>query len=121
MAAPLQRSGEYDIFLKIVLCSAVDLQDSGDELMLTNIRIPLPRRTCRTGHQPGFSRPPSMVVRRAEGRCGSKGISPPQSGVLQCAKHNHLAPHSFTRVGGTGNSNVIPNFTHKYTFYINKL
>ncbi len=27
------------------------------------------------------------------------------------------------RVGGTGNSNntIIPNFIHKYTFYINKL
>ncbi len=24
-------------------------------------------------------------------------------------------------VGGTGNSNDIPNFIHKYTFYINKL
>ncbi len=88
----------------------MDLQDSGDELMPTNIRIPLTRRTCRTGHQPGFSRPPFMVVRRAEGRCGQRDLTspqmqhgktlylsmqpPPKSGVLLCAKHNHLAPHS---------------------------
>ncbi len=33
-----------------------------------NVRIPLTHRTCRTGHQPGFSRPPSMAERRAECR-----------------------------------------------------
>ncbi len=26
-----------------------------------------------------------------------KHAAPPQSGVLLCAEHNHLAPHSFTR------------------------
>ncbi len=57
------------------LWSAVDLRDSGDELMPTKCLHSSHRRTYRTGHQPGFSRPSSMAVRRAEGRCGSKGIS----------------------------------------------
>ncbi len=65
-------------FLKVVRLPSDqrwDLRDSGDELMQTKGPHSSHRRTCRTGHQPGFSRPPSMAVRRAEGRCGSKGIS----------------------------------------------
>ncbi len=40
------------------LWSAVDLRDSGDEPMPTKCLHSSPRRTCRTGHQPGFSHPP---------------------------------------------------------------
>ncbi len=50
--------------------SVVDLKDSGDELMPT--KCPHSSHPSnlqdRTGHQPGFSRPPSMVERRAECR-----------------------------------------------------
>ncbi len=91
----------------------MDLRDSGDELVPTKCPHSSHRQTSRTRHQPGFSRPPSMAARRAEGRCGMQRdltspqmphgkthcVSmqpPPQSGVLLFAKHNHLAPHSFT-------------------------
>ncbi len=70
MAAPLQRSGEYDVFLKMSP-SALDQQWTWTLVMSScrlNVRIPLTHRTCRTGHQPGFSRPPSMVERRAKCR-----------------------------------------------------
>ncbi len=90
----------------------MDLRDSGDELVPTKCPHSSHRRTCRTRRQPGFSRPPSMAVRRAEGRCRSKRdlmsprmphgkthcVSmqpPPQSDVLLFAKHTRLAPHSF--------------------------
>ncbi len=70
MAAPLQRSGEYDVFLKMSP-SALDQRWTWTLVMSScrlNVRIPLTHRTCRTGHQPGFSRPPSMAERRAECR-----------------------------------------------------
>ncbi len=68
MAAPLQRSGEYDIFLKIVRLPSDQQWTFRTQVMSScrlNVRIPLTRQTCRTGHQPDFSRPPSMEVRRA--------------------------------------------------------
>ncbi len=68
--APLQRSGEYDVFLKMSP-SALDQRWTWTLVMSfcrLNVRIPLTHRTCRTGHQPGFSRPPSMTERRAECR-----------------------------------------------------
>ncbi len=49
-------------------------------------------RTCRTRHQPGFSRPPSMAVRRAEGRCGSKGISHRRRCRTEKPTVSHLTP-----------------------------
>ncbi len=70
MAAPLQRSGEYDVFLKMSP-SALYQRWTWTLVMSScrlNVRIPLTHRTCRTGHQPGFSRPPSMAERRAECR-----------------------------------------------------
>ncbi len=70
MAAPLQRSGEYDVFLKMSP-SALDQRWTWTLVMSScrlNVCIPLTHRTCRTGHQPGFSRPPSMAERRAECR-----------------------------------------------------
>ncbi len=76
MAAPLQRSGEYDVFLKMSL-SALDQRWTWTLVMSScrlNVRIPLTHRTCRTGHQPGFSRPPSMAERRAECRFRSLGF-----------------------------------------------
>ncbi len=61
------------------------------------IRIPLTRRTCRTGHQPGFSRPPSMAGRRAEGRCGIKGISRRHRCRTETLLAKHAAPASERR------------------------
>ncbi len=72
------------------------------------------RRTCSTRHQPGFSARPtfhggaesrrqmreqrdltSPQMPHVKTHCVSMQ-PPPQSGVLLFAKHNHLAPHSFT-------------------------
>ncbi len=75
-----------------------------------NVRIPLTVEP--EGHQPGFSRPPSMAEQSREQMWEQRDLTsaqmphgkthcvsmqpPPQSGVLLFAKHNHLAPHSFT-------------------------
>ncbi len=71
MAARLQRSGEYDIFLKISPSALDQWWSLRTQVMSScrlNVRIPLTHRTCRTGHQPGFSHPPSMAERRGEPR-----------------------------------------------------
>ncbi len=67
MAAPLQRSGEYDVFSSDE--SALDQRWTWTLVMSScrlNVRIPLTHRTCRTGHQPGFSHPPSMAEWRVQ-------------------------------------------------------
>ncbi len=104
MATPLQRSGEYDFFFRMSP-SALDqwwtLRTYADY-----VYIPLTRRTCRTGHQPGFSLPWRSGKPRADTRAKGSHVAADaarknplskHAASERHAKHNHLAPHSFTR------------------------
>ncbi len=115
MAAPLQRSGEYDIFLKVVRLPSDQRWTFGTQVMRScrlNVRIPLTVEPAGQDISPASHAPLPWRCGEPKGK-GSKGISrcrrsrtekthcvsmqpPPQSGVLLFAKHNHLAPHSFT-------------------------
>ncbi len=105
MAARLQRSGEYDIFLKMSPSALDQLWTLRTQVMSScrlNVRIPLTHRTWRTGHQPGFSQSQGQIqelrvlmwLQMPHGKTHCLSMQPP---ALPCAKHNHLAPHSFTR------------------------
>ncbi len=89
----------------------MDLKDSGDELMPTMSaflslvepaeqdispasHVPLPWWSGETRADTGAKG--SHVAANAAWKNPLSMQPPPQSNVLQCAKHNHLAPHSFT-------------------------
>ncbi len=84
----------------------MDLRDSGDELVPTKCPHSSHRRTCKTRHQPGFPESRRQIreqrdltspqMPHVKTHCVSMQLPPPQSVVLLCAEHNHLAPHSFT-------------------------
>ncbi len=95
MAAPLQRSGEYDVFLKMSP-SALDQRWTWTLVMSScriNVRIPLTHRTCRTGHQPGFSRPPFHGG--AESRVQIPELRVPMSPQMP---HGPLSKHAAPRL-----------------------
>ncbi len=76
--------------------SLVDLKDSGDELMPTMSAFLYPVESCRTSAW--------LLTSPFHGGVDSRGqirelrvLMSPQSGVLPCAKHNQLAPPSFTQ------------------------
>ncbi len=96
------------------LCSAVDLKDSGDELMPTkcphsfhpsNLQDKTSARLLMSSFHGGAESRGQrreqrvlMAPQMPHGKTHCLSMQPPpQSGVLLCAKHNHLAPHSFTR------------------------
>ncbi len=100
MAAPLQRTGEYDIFLK----------DSGDELMPTISAFLSPVEPAGQDINLASHAPLPWRGGELKADAGSKGSHvvtdaarkpywlsmqpPPQSGVLRSS--DHLAPHSIT-------------------------
>ncbi len=96
------------------LWSAMDLRDSGDELMPTkcphsthpsNLQDRTSARLLTSPFHGGSESLRRMREQRdltspqmPHGKTHYLSMQPPpQSGVLLCAKHNHLAPHSFTR------------------------
>ncbi len=96
MAAPLQRSGEYDIFLKVVRLPSDQRWTFGTQVMSScriNVHIPLTVEPAGQDISPGSH----FAGDAARKKPLSKHAAPTSSGVLLCAKHNHLAPHSFTR------------------------
>ncbi len=95
MAAPLHRSGEYDVFLQMSP-SALDQRWTWTLVMSScrlNVRIPLTHRTCRTGHQPGFSRPPFHGG--AESRVQIPELRVPMSPQMP---HGPLSKHAAPRL-----------------------
>ncbi len=116
MAAPLQRSGEYDIFLKVVRLPSDQRWTFRTQVMSScrlNVSIPLPvepagQDISQASHAPlpwrcgepkadAGAKGSHVAADAARKKPLSKHAAPASSGVLLCAKHNHLAPHSFTR------------------------
>ncbi len=114
MAAPLQRSGEYDIFLKVVCLPSDQRWTFGTQVMSScrlNVRIPLTVEPAGQDISPASHAPLPWRCGEPKADKGAKGshiaadaawknplckhAAPPQSSVLLFAKHNHLAPHSF--------------------------
>ncbi len=115
MAARLQRSGEYDIFLKMSP-SALDqwwtLRTQVMSSCRLNVRIPLTHRTSRTGHQPGFSQSQGQIqelrvlmwLQMPHGKTHCLSMQPPTSAVCKAQSLGssliHTIPASHQRLPG---------------------
>ncbi len=99
MAAPLQRSGEYDIFLNFLSapCQRWTLRTLVMSSCRLNVRISLTRRTCRRRHQPGFSRPLPWWCGEPRADVGAKGSHVTTDAARKNPLSKHAAPASERR------------------------
>ncbi len=79
------------------LWSAVDLRDSDDELVPTKCPHSSHRRTSRTRHQPGFSRPLPWRCGEPKADAGAKGSHVAADAARKIPLCKHAAPTSERR------------------------